>query len=141
MTICLDTNVLLQLFGRRQPHLHIRRALFKGELDLAVSTSILLEYQEIVTRLNSPAAWTPAEGFLFSIHAAHGNLLLVDPRFNFNVIIADPDDNKFADCAIAAGADFIVTEDAHFDVLRQSGYRPQPITPADFINQHLTKGN
>ncbi len=29
----------------------------------------------------------------------------------------DPDDDKFANCAFAANADFIVTEDSHFDVL------------------------
>lgn len=29
----------------------------------------------------------------------------------------DPDDNKFVDCAISAGADYIVSEDAHFRIL------------------------
>ena len=29
-----------------------------------------------------------------------------------------PDDNKFVDCAVAASADFIVTEDKHFKVLK-----------------------
>lgn len=28
------------------------------------------------------------------------------------------DDNKFVDCAIAANAQFIVTEDHHYDVLK-----------------------
>lgn len=30
----------------------------------------------------------------------------------------DPDDNKFVDCAIASNADFIVTEDRHFQLLK-----------------------
>ena len=30
----------------------------------------------------------------------------------------DNDDNKFVDCAFAGGADFIVSEDAHFNVLK-----------------------
>ena len=34
------------------------------------------------------------------------------------MIQADPDDNKFVDCAIAAGARYVVTNDHHFDVLR-----------------------
>ena len=33
-------------------------------------------------------------------------------------ITEDPDDNKFVDCAIAADAELIVTNDKHFDVLR-----------------------
>ena len=45
-----------------------------------------------------------------------------NPRFCFRAISADPDDNKFCDWAIAAGADFVVTEDNHFDGLRSAGY-------------------
>ena len=37
---------------------------------------------------------------------------------NFHLITADPDDNKFVDCALNAGADFIVTNDRHFNVLK-----------------------
>jgi predicted nucleic acid-binding protein len=33
------------------------------------------------------------------------------------IITADPDDNKFVDCAFAAGADYLVSEDSHFRVL------------------------
>jgi predicted nucleic acid-binding protein len=41
-------------------------------------------------------------------------------------IIADPDDNKFVDCAFATGADVIASEDSLFDVLRH--------TPFPYIN-------
>ena len=40
------------------------------------------------------------------------------PRYHFNLISSDPDDNKFVDCAIIANAKFIVSEDRHFDVLK-----------------------
>ena len=39
--------------------------------------------------------------------------------FEWNAIDADPDDNKFFDCAVAAGAHYIVTEDKHFNVLEK----------------------
>lgn len=55
-----------------------------------------------------------------------------------NVIItADPDDNKFSDCAITAAADYVITEDAHFEAHRDAGYKPQTITPDEFIRKHL----
>lgn len=38
--------------------------------------------------------------------------------FDFNLIQADPDDNKFVDCAITAGARYVVTEDHHYDVIK-----------------------
>ena len=45
--------------------------------------------------------------------------LLVNTYFDFKLITQDPDDNKFVNCAITAGARFIVTEDAHFKVLKR----------------------
>ena len=41
-----------------------------------------------------------------------------DSYYHFGLITEDPDDNKFVDCAIAADAELIVTNDKHFDVLR-----------------------
>jgi predicted nucleic acid-binding protein len=64
-----------------------------------------------------------------------GNLLRVTPSFHFNIITADPDDNLFTDCAVTAGADFLITQDQHFAALKKSGYRPQPITPGEFISR------
>lgn len=49
------------------------------------------------------------------------------------MIATDPDDNKFCDCAIAAEADFLVTEDRHFEALKSAGYHPQVLTPNEFI--------
>lgn len=37
---------------------------------------------------------------------------------HFRLIEQDQDDNKFVDCAIAANADYIVSNDAHFSVLK-----------------------
>ena len=41
-----------------------------------------------------------------------------DSYYHFGLITEDPDDNKFVDCAIAADAELIVTNDKHFDVLK-----------------------
>ena len=38
--------------------------------------------------------------------------------FHFHLIEQDKDDNKFVDCAIAANAQFIVSEDSHFKHLK-----------------------
>ena len=38
---------------------------------------------------------------------------------HFGLIEKDADDNKFVDCAIAADAEYIVTNDAHFNVLKE----------------------
>ena len=43
---------------------------------------------------------------------------LITPFYHFNLITVDPDDNKFVDCAISANALYIVTNDHHYDVLK-----------------------
>ena len=46
------------------------------------------------------------------------HLLYINKYYFWRLIAVDPDDNKFVDCAIAANADFIVTDDKHFKVLK-----------------------
>ncbi len=55
-------------------------------------------------------------------------------------IPADPDDNKFANCAIATHADFVITDDRHLGPLANAGYHPQPITPMAFIERYYLSG-
>ena len=47
------------------------------------------------------------------------NVEHISPSYRFNLITADPDDNKFVDCAITAGATYIVSNDKHFSELEQ----------------------
>ena|SRR5438876_9909361 len=139
MTVCLDTNVFLQIFGRRQPHHQILRALLDGRLTLAVSNEILLEYEEVTGKLSGAQRWRDVLAFLELLNQLHGNIRQTEPQFRFAVITADPDDNKFCDCAIAADADFVITDDAHFAVLKTAGYKPQPVSPDEFIRVHLRR--
>lgn len=37
-------------------------------------------------------------------------------------LLQDADDNKFADCAIAANADYLITNDRDFNVLNQINF-------------------
>jgi uncharacterized protein len=137
MTVCLDTGVFFQIFGRKQPFHPILRALLDGRLTLAVSTEILLEYQEVITRLSGAERWRDVAALLELLEQLHDNIRHIEPQFRFNVISIDPDDNKFCDCAIAAEANFVVAEDNHFDVLKSAGYKPKPIKPDEFIRQFL----
>ena len=137
MTVCLDTSVFLQIFGRRQPFRPILRALLDGRLTLAVSTEILLEYEEVTTRLSGADRWHDVAALLELLSQLHGNVRQVEPQFRFAVITTDVDDNKFCDCSIAAEADFVITEDNHFEVMKAAGYKPQPLRPDEFISRYL----
>ena len=139
MRVCLDTNIVVQIFGQSQPFRPIRDALVNGRIELAVSNEILLEYEEVITRLCGGKRWLQIEALFTRLFQLHANILFLDPQFRFRVIAGDPDDDKFVDCAIAAQADFIVTEDRDFQALLGSGYKPKPISPSDFVQLLLTK--
>ena len=135
--VCIDTNALLQLFGDNDVSRDIRGALLDGRIELAISIEILLEYQETITRLSGRSRWEQVERFFSLLFILHSNILFLEPHFRFSVITADPDDNKFVDCAIAAQASLIITSDRHFGALIGSGYKPQPITPDAFVQTRL----
>lgn len=64
------------------------------------------------------------------------NVLKLDPSFEFNLIKADPDDNKFVDCAIVGNAKYIVTQDHHFNVLKQIDFpKVDVITIQQFLSE------
>ena len=92
------------------------------------------EYQEILGQQITP---TVAENVVLLI-LNQMNVQLVDPHFRMGLITADPDDNKFVDCAFAAGADYLVSEDNHFDVLRNTSF-PQLnlVTLDEFMQTRL----
>lgn len=64
----------------------------------------------------------------------------LDPRFQFHLIQRDEDDNKFVDCAIAANASFIVTEDRHYDILNSIRFPKVEIIDLDTFVLLLKKG-
>ena len=98
---------------------------------------ILLEYEEVIARMSGREHWHKFARLMDYVELTTGALLRVTPHYHFQVINHDPNDNKFTDCAITAGADYIVTEDRHFAPLATAGYHPQPIPPAEFISKHL----
>lgn len=132
MRVCLDTNVFLRIFSQAPAYLKIQRALISGRIRLVLSNDVLLEYQEVVVSRSRHASWPIFELFIARLEEL-GHLFRLAPSFRFQLLVDDPDDNKFSDCAIVGEAEFLVTYDRHFDALRGSGYKPQPITPEKFV--------
>ncbi|MBI5915306.1 MAG: putative toxin-antitoxin system toxin component, PIN family [Bacteroidetes bacterium] len=115
MKIVLDTNVLLVSVSDSSPYYWVWKALEKGEFTLCVTTDILNEYAEVIERHMGN------ETMELTLHALskHRFVEFVTKYFQWNIIHQDPDDNKFVDCAIACNADYLVTEDRHFNVLKE----------------------
>lgn len=127
MRIVLDTNVLLQSLRKKSPFRLILDAIRFRRIELVVSTAILLEYEEILSQKTSAQV---AENVL---------LMLLGPAqarqqntyYAFELITADPDDNKFVDCYVAAQADYLVSNDRHFEGLSAAGFPAVRVVSAE----------
>lgn len=114
--VVLDTNALIQALLTRSRYHKIWTNFLAGRYCLCVSNEILTEYEEILGQQTSPESY-------FHFH------LLAD---------VDKDDDKFVDCAITANADYIVTEDSHFNHLKQIPFPRLTILTLDEFNATLT---
>ena len=85
------------------------------EFFLCVTTEVLEEYEEIIQRFYGEETATAVMETLDNLP----NVMYITRYFRWNLIIADPDDDKFVDCAVAAQAKFIVSEDKHFNILKR----------------------
>ena len=112
--IVLDTNCLLMTLPSKSRYHRIWTDILDGQIELCVSTEIFNEYEEILSQHSSSELAQSVIQALLN----RPNVIKVTPTFFFNLIVADPDDNKFVDCAICGTAELIVTNDAHFNVLK-----------------------
>ncbi|WP_367913616.1 putative toxin-antitoxin system toxin component, PIN family [Leadbetterella sp. DM7] len=127
MKIVLDCNILVVCLTSRSPYHHIYQSLIGGEYELAVTSEILLEYKEIITQKYGQ---TTAGAFM-ALLSELPNIEFINTYYQWNLISADPDDNKYSDCAIAFNADYLVTEDKHFNILTTVPFPEVPTLSLD----------
>lgn len=114
MRLVIDTNVLLVSISRHSALHWIWQALQQGKFERVLSNSILSEYREVFTRHNGIVFCNYVIETLESLP----NKQEIQLHYEWNLISADPDDYKFVDAAIAARANYIITHDKHFDLLK-----------------------
>lgn len=110
----LDTNCLISSLSKKGQYYPVWKGLQTGQYILCVSTEILEEYAEVIAQKMSAQVASSVIHLLLE----SSNVELINPYFGLHLIDADQDDNKFVDCAFAANATFIVSNDKHFDVLK-----------------------
>lgn len=121
--IVLDTNCLLMSLPKASPYRCVWDAFLGGSLGLCVSNEIIGEYVEIITKKTN---YLIADNVVSTI-INRWNTKLITPSFRLHLIESDEDDNKFVDCAFAAGVSCIVTNDSHFNVLNRVGFPKIPV--------------
>jgi len=132
MRIVLDISSLLVVIGRESEYRPIFDAFLEGEIKLLITTEILNEYVEKLEEKTNPIL---AEN-IAALMVKSPDVERVDVHFKWAIITKDADDNKFVDCALNGQADFLVTDDRHFNILKRIGFPPvKIIRTKDFIEE------
>lgn len=114
MTIVLDTNCLLQIISKKSEYRKLFDSIIAGNIKILLSNDVILEYEEILTnKISSNFAFLLLTALLESKTS-----IKVDIHFNWNLITIDPDDNKFIDLGLNGNADFLITNDSHFNIIK-----------------------
>lgn len=133
MRIILDTNVFVSGVFFGGPPGEILAAWRDARIRPVLSAEIFEEYQRVGVALKARYAGVDLEPFLalLGVHAE-----FVEAPALKGPVTADPDDDKFLACALAAGVPLIVSGD--WDLLEQSGWRGiRVLKPRAFVDEYL----
>jgi len=127
--VVLDTNVYISaiLFGGK-PERIISMAR-SSEIELLISPDILAEVAKV---LRAKFAWTD-EQIRVTLAEITSITTLITPKIALKVIAEDKADNMFLACALAGGAEYVVSGDTrHLQPLKEyQGIRI--LSPAEFL--------
>lgn len=115
MRAVIDTNCLLASVPPRSKHYWLYLAFKEECFEWVISNEVLAEYEEKLSEIYSENA----ANIVLKILSVAPNVIFTEPYFKWNLVEKDPDDNKFVDLAIAGNADYLVTNDKHFNDLKE----------------------
>jgi putative PIN family toxin of toxin-antitoxin system len=126
--LVVDTNVIVSsLFGG--PPRELLALWERSEFTLCLSDAVADEYRAVLQRF--ARFRHAADAFLANL-AVRDNVLMIPSPSPVRAVLDDPDDDVFLACALAAGADWIVSGDDH--LLRLASFRGIPIlTPVEAV--------
>ena len=127
MNVFIDTNVLLVSLPGRSSFHPIYQAIQQHKFDTYVTNEILTEYEEQISiRLGIERTEIQIRELL-NLPGVHQ----IDVYYRWQLVTADSDDDKFTDCAIACAADYLVTNDRHYDILKTLAFPAVQIIRAE----------
>jgi uncharacterized protein len=133
MKAVIDTNCLVASINRHRPEYWLYNAFIDESFEWFISNEIISEYTEIIGNIYSESTAKIVTELLL----VADNVTLKEPSYKWQLIEADPDDNKFVDLAIAANVDFLVTNDKHFSILAKIDFPPVKVINLDGFRKIL----
>ena len=114
MIAVIDTNCLLASIPPQSNYYWLYLAFKDQRFEWLISNEVMAEYEEKLAKRYSEKT----ANLVLSILSVAPNVIFDEPYFKWNLVESDPDDNKFADLTIAGNADYLVTNDKHFNPLK-----------------------
>lgn len=131
MRIVLDTNVLLVSISKLSKYRPIFEGLIQKKYTLIISNEILTEYEEIIAQKTNELVAGNTVEMLLSL----SNVEKIEVFYKWNLIKEDEDDNKFTDCAVSGNADYLISNDKHFNILEAIDFPKVQVKKAEeFLN-------
>jgi len=92
----------------------------EGRIEVLITPPLRDEYLTIFNRMRfgNPEAVARRETLLLNL-LGQENCKLVNPATRFDAVPDDPADNRLLECAVAGGADYIITQDHHLLQLKR----------------------
>lgn len=109
MRVVIDTNCLIASIPPKGKYYWLYESFRNGQFEWLISNEILMEYLEKLTDIYSENTAL----VVYSIFSTSPRVNFTEPYYKWQLIQADPDDNKFADLSVAGDADYLVTNDKH----------------------------
>jgi len=135
LRVVLDTNILLVSISSKSKYHWIFSNLLDNKYELFITNEVLLEYEEIISSRYSEEVAKDVTRTLLLLE----NVTLVTPFFKWGLINEDRDDNKFVDCYLISNSDVLVTNDKHFDVLKEIDFPKVNIVKIDVFEKMFFK--
>lgn len=132
MICVLDSNVLVSAMrSRLGASNELIRFLAGGKFRTAVSTALILEYDDVLHRPGMVAGYTDEEidSFINSFCAVSTEAYIY---FRWRPFLPDPKDDHVFECALASGASHIVTHNIR-DFRGLDPFRISVVTPNQFL--------
>lgn len=134
--IVVDANVVLSAFRSSNGASHILvRKMIGGTVPFSVSPAVALEYEDLLKRpgILGDNPWVRHDEIDTVLDAVFSRARLVSPWFRFRPFLNDPKDDLYIECALAAGANVIVSSDRHFHHPAVEAFGLKVIRAGEFV--------
>ncbi|OGU37821.1 MAG: putative toxin-antitoxin system toxin component, PIN family [Ignavibacteria bacterium GWB2_35_12] len=133
--VVIDTNVIVSSFYGGNPKIIID--LLKAEkIRLCISKDIINEYIKVLIRFKNIDHSEINE--LLNLFSNSRIVIFTGSTPKLKVVINDPDDDKFIECAVELGAEYIISGDKDLLSIKQFG-NIKIVNPKQFLDIFETK--